>query len=165
MNTFKFLFSALLIFSCILVHAQSTPTTKVEEKDSMPPLRFYTASDSTLFTASMLDTTKPTLLFYFSTTCEFCEAMMKEIFGNKEKLKDINVLLVSGHQRKNINFFLSPYDTISTSFRILKDDERNMRKQFNYAGVPMIRIYDKNKKLLLRHEGRMTLDNIKKTLL
>lgn len=164
----KFLYAFALILSVNVLNAQNSTTGTVaplvNEKDTMPPVRFFTVSDSALFTASMLDTAKPTVLFYFSTTCPYCEAMLKEFFESPNKLKDVNVLLVSGHKRGSIKQLLSPYDAVKTPFRILKDDEYNMHRQFNYSGVPMLRIYDKNKKLVFRHEGKMTLANLLKTI-
>ncbi len=140
----------------------------IVESDTLPFLRFVNVSDSTVFTSRMLDTSKPTILFYFSTKCEYCEAEMRDIFIKPEKLKDVNLLLVSGHNIAGIKQFLSPYDsvkiqnTIAANFYILKDDRHIMRKKFIYSGVPMFRIYGKNKKLFIKHEGRMTIENLLK---
>ena len=163
----NFFYAFALLISINFLSAQNIVNGSVapivNENDTLPPLRFFTVSDSTLFTASMLDTAKPTLIFYFSTTCSYCEAMLKEFFYSPDKLKDLNVLLVSAHKRANIRQMLSPYDAVKTSFTILKDDEHNMHRQFNYDGVPMLRVYNKNKKLIFRHEGKMTLANLLKT--
>jgi peroxiredoxin len=137
----------------------SVPTAAVE-KTSLPDLRFFTAADSILFTAAMLGKSKPILFFYFSTKCPYCEALMSDLFKNADKLKDYEVLLVSGHRRVSIQKFLAPYDLSKTHFRVLKDDERRMHSYFDYKAVPMLRLYDKNRELIHRQEGRMEIGTI-----
>ena len=135
------------------IQAQNTAV----EKPILPNFRFFTVKDSVLKTNQNLAVDKPILFFYFSTKCEYCFAMVKEMSSNAALFKDINVMLVSGHKRENILKFTTG---LPPQYFLLKDDEKQMHNYFDYTAVPMLRLYDKKGKLLHRQEGRMTVKEI-----
>lgn len=143
----------LFLFLNIVLQAQNTTV----EKPILPTFRFFTVKDSALVTNQKLMVDKPILFFYFSTKCEYCYGMVKELGSNAALFKDINVVLVSGHKRENILKFTVG---LPPQYFLLKDDEKQMHNYFDYSAVPMLRLYDKNGKLLHRQEGKMTVKEI-----
>ena len=127
------------------------------EKPILPTFRFFTVKDSMLKTNQNLAADKPILFFYFSTKCEYCYGMVKELSSSAALFKDINVVLVSGHKRVNILKFT---EGLPPQYFLLKDDEKQMHNYFDYTAVPMLRLYDKKGKLLHRQEGKMTVKDI-----
>lgn len=134
------------------------------EKPVLPTFRFFTVKDSVLRTNQNLAADKPILFFYFSTKCEYCYGMVKEISSNVALFKDVNVVLVSGHKRVNILKFTEGLPLAEGiplgQYFLLKDDEKQMHNYFDYTAVPMLRLYDKNGKLLHRQEGKMAVKEI-----
>ena len=135
------------------IQAQNTAV----EKPVLPNFRFFTAKDSVLKTNQNLAADKPILFFYFSTKCEYCYGMVKELTNSGTAFKDVNVVLVSGHKRVNILKFT---EGLPPQYFLLKDDEKQMHNYFDYTAVPMLRLYDKNGKLLHRQEGKMAVKDI-----
>lgn len=133
---------------------------KTIEGRTLPHFRFYTAADSILFTDAQLDHTKPILFFYFSTKCPYCQELTKELTQQIDSLKGIQIVMVSGHRRQSIAKYSEMFDLKKYPITVLKDDEKHMHEYFDYAAVPMLRLYDKNKNLIHRQEGRLTVATI-----
>jgi peroxiredoxin len=139
---------------------EAVPTQKTNEADALPDFRFYTATDSVLVTSAQLNANKPILFFYFSTKCPYCQDMTKEITQMISALKDVQIVMVSGHRRVSITKYAAQFELEKYPIWILKDDEKQMHNYFDYAAVPMVRLYDKNKRLIHRQEGKISVQNI-----
>ena len=135
--------------------------TKTIEANKLPTFRFFTATDSTLVTSSMLDQKKKVLFFYFSTKCPYCQEMTGEILQKLEMLRDVQIVMVSGHRRASIIKYMDALGLKNKPIMVLKDDEKKMHSYFDYSAVPMIRMYDTQGKLIHRQEGRMTVSQIR----
>jgi peroxiredoxin len=157
-----------LAFACLFstpIFSQNTEqsdaaTTKTVEADTLPNFRFFTAKDSVLFTTSQLTADKPILFFYFSTKCPYCQDLTREITQHIDSLKGIQIVFVSGHRRVSIAKYAAQFELEKYPIAVLKDDERHMHEYFDYAAVPMLRLYDKDHRLIHRQEGKLSVANI-----
>lgn len=138
-----------------------TPKLAVEG-NILPSFRFFTAIDSVLFTDKQLDPAKPILFFYFSTKCPYCQDLTKEITQQIDSLHDIQIVMVSGHRRQSIAKYAEMFSLKDFPITVLKDDEKRMHEYFDYQAVPMLRLYDKNRQLIYRQEGKLSVQNILK---
>jgi peroxiredoxin len=145
---------------CQNTKQSDTITTKTVEADTLPNFRFFTAKDSVLFTAHQLAVDKPILFFYFSTKCSYCQELTREITHNIDSLKDIQIVFVSGHRRVSIAKYAAQFELDKYPIVVLKDDEKQMHNYFDYAAVPMLRLYDKDRRLIHRQEGKLSVTNL-----
>lgn len=156
----SFLVSILSLWSQNLDTTQKIEVQKNIEASTLPDFRFFTAADSVLFTSAQLDPNKPILFFYFSTKCPYCQEMTQEITQSIDFLRDIQILMVSGHRRQSIIKYIDTFNLKNFPIIVLKDDEKRMHDYFDYAAVPMLRLYDKKRKLIHRQEGKMPIKDI-----
>jgi thiol-disulfide isomerase/thioredoxin len=140
--------------------AENKTAQKTVEAQTLHNFRFFTALDSVLFTPAQLDLNKPILLFYFSTKCPYCQDLTKEITQYIDSLKSIQILMVSGHRRQSIAKYADLFSLKNFPITILKDDEKRMHEYFDYSAVPMLRLYDKNRRLIYRQEGKLSVKEI-----
>ena len=163
----RILFTSLsFLFSIITTWSQSADVSekvtghKTIESQILPNFRFFTAADSVLFTNAQLDPNKPILLFYFSTKCAYCQDLTRELVQYMDSLKSIQILMVSGHRRQSIVQYTKLFSLANSPFTVLKDDEKRMHEYFDYSAVPMLRLYDKNRNLIHRQEGKLSVKEI-----
>ena len=163
----RILFTGLsFLFSILTTWSQSTDAfekvtgQKTVEARTLPNFRFFTALDSTLFTNAQLDPNKPILLFYFSTKCAYCQDLTRELVQYMDSLKSIQILMVSGHRRVSIAKFAEQFSLYNSPITVLKDAEKRMHEYFDYSAVPMLRLYDKNRNLIHRQEGKLSVKEI-----
>ena len=152
--------SIVAAWSQSLDTAEKTTIQKTVEARTLPNFRFFTAADSVLFTSAELDPNKPILLFYFSTKCSYCQDLTKEITQYIDSLKSIQILMVSGHRRQSIAKYADMFSLKNFPITVLKDDEKRMHEYFDYSAVPMLRLYDKNRQLIYRQEGKLSVKEI-----
>lgn len=143
-----------------LVSLFTTWSQKTIEVQTLPDFRFFTAADSVLFTTAQLAPSKPILLFYFSTKCSYCQDLTKEITQSIDSLKSIQILMVSGYRRQSIAKYIDMFSLNDFPITVLKDDEKRMHEYFDYSAVPMLRLYDKNRQLIYRQEGKLSVKEI-----
>jgi thiol-disulfide isomerase/thioredoxin len=156
----SFLISIVAAWSQNLDVSEKTTAKNTVEAQVLPRFRFFTLADSVLFTSMQLDPNKPILLFYFSTQCPYCQDLTKEITQYIDSLKSIQILMVSGHRRQSIAKYAELFSLQNFPITLLKDDEKRMHEYFDYSGVPMLRLYDKNRNLIYRQEGKMSVKEI-----
>ena len=156
----SFLFSIITTWSQSADVSEKTTGQKTVEAPTLPNFRFFTALDSTLFTNAQLDPNKPILFFYFSTKCAYCQDLTRELVQYIDSLKSIQILMVSGHRRQSIAQYTKLFSLYNSPFTVLKDDEKRMHEYFDYSAVPMLRLYDKNRNLIHRQEGKLSVKEI-----
>jgi peroxiredoxin len=159
MKTYILSFFFLLL--CFSIKAQNEGKFTIIEAQKLPDFRFFTASDSALVTNASLQPNKSILFFYFSTKCPYCQEMTGEILNKLDTLKDVQIVMVSGHKRSSILQYINALHLKNTPILVLKDDEKNMHSYFDYTSVPMIRLYNPQRQLIHRQEGRMTVSQIR----
>jgi peroxiredoxin len=152
--------SILTVWSQSLDTPEKTIIKKTTEAQTLPIFRFFTVADSVLFTSAQLDPNKPILLFYFSTKCPYCQDLTKEITQSIDSLRDIQILMVSGHRRQSLTKYADMFSLKNFPITLLKDDEKRMHEYFDYSAVPMLRLYDKNRQLIYRQEGKLSVKEI-----
>jgi len=138
-----------------------TPKITGKEGMSIPPFTILLADSSIIDTIVTYSPNKSTVLFYFSPYCPFCQAEIKEITSNMQKLKDIQFFLLTPFSFNEMKTFykeneLRKYDNIKTGI----DMTYFLSSYFKINTVPFVAIYDKNDKLKAAFAGGISANQI-----
>lgn len=109
--------------------------------------------------------TKPTIIFFFNTTCEHCQNEAKDIIKYSNKFTNTNVLWLSIEPIGELLKFEEKYkiqESIS-SLTIAKVAIKDVANHFNVVTNPTILIY-KEQKLIKKFEGETKIEAILKYL-
>jgi peroxiredoxin len=113
--------------------------------------------DSTSFVHSEdIGEGKDLVLFYFSTTCPYCRAQMRDMVNNIEKFKNEKLCILTNDKLHAINAFADYFKLKQLNNVIVGRDTGNVF--FNTYGlmtVPFTAFFDKNKRLKVAYMGRM----------
>lgn len=150
----------LLIFCSILsfVAFAQMPTPAQQ----MPDFKFQKLDGKT-FTKTQLNNGKNTLIFFFDATCEHCQRTARTFNVNTEKLKDINVLMISMDVPKGIKTFLEIYAPALAKMQnvtVLQDDTNQFIYSFHPKKYPSIYVYNASGHLILYHDSDKDLDEV-----
>lgn len=109
--------------------------------------------------------TKPTILVIFSPECGPCQALIKNIYNNRDSLSKINLLLASTRDSITSNvFFLGISNTWVKDMKnknIIYDSRDKIGTYFVEMGLPKVYIFDRNGTINHVTNGPINLDSIK----
>ena len=127
------------------------------------PLFKISTIDGNLFTEGDL-LKKKSILVYYSTDCNYCEAEAIQLQNNKKELEKYNVLMVSANERDEILKFRDTYSLKQKNIIFAIDTKEVFANAFRIQGAPIIIIYDENGELLKRFNGSVNFSKIKEIL-
>jgi thiol-disulfide isomerase/thioredoxin len=105
---------------------------------------------------------KPFVIIYFSTECPFCRALTNDIIDDMDELSNIQFYFVSTFPIKDIKAYCNEYHLQNFSnITVAWDHEMFFNKYLNAPGIPVIAIYNKDKKLKKVFIGRVNTNLIK----
>ncbi|WP_170971077.1 peroxiredoxin family protein [Ilyomonas limi] len=142
---YKYLLSALFcVVLCSMAFAQQTKTTKT----TIAPFKIRLVNGEG-FTYSQLAKNKPTILVYFSPTCDHCKKFTEAMLKRKKELADRQIIMISYLPLNEVKqfddeFHLSSYPNIkvgSEGYTFI------VQKYYNIQQFPFVATYDKQGKL------------------
>jgi thioredoxin-related protein len=119
------------------------------------------------FTIQLLDSTsyintedlpkgKNLVLFYFSPTCPYCRAQMRDMLNNIERFKDKELCILTREDLTSTNAFASYFKLNGMENVIVgRDTGSVVAKTYRLRTVPFTAYFDKNKQLKVLYLGRM----------
>jgi thioredoxin-related protein len=119
--------------------------------------------DSTKYNSANIPTGKPTILFFFSTECPYCQAFTRDIVANKDKLKGIQLYMLSPMPFRDIKAYDTTFklNTVE-NVTVGKDYKGSFSSHYKISAVPYLVVYDKSKNLVKEFTGAQDLDSLKK---
>jgi thioredoxin-related protein len=127
---------------------------------------FYTASiisDHEFCTDSLPN--KPVLLMFISPDCDFCQAEIKQLKAEQDKLKDIFILLITSAPKKQAyNFYTNQKLSQLTNLQFLSDEDMKISDYFDVNIIPSIFLYNKDRKLIHKYKGEVKIETLIKYL-
>jgi thioredoxin-related protein len=113
--------------------------------------------DSTSFIHSdNLPEGKNLVLFYFSPTCPYCRAQMRDMLNNIERFKDKELSILTNEDLKGANSFARYFKLYRFNNVIVgRDTGGIVLKTYRLRGVPFTVYFDKNKQLKALYAGRL----------
>ena len=156
-------FFIAFFFSIAFAAAAQTDTLQPAFKryPTLPLLQLLLTDSTTKFTKESLPKKKPVVVMLFSPDCEHCQHEAEQIVTNKDLLKDIQIVMVTGAPMYRIKEFGSNYGLSSLPNVVLAKDPHFFLFSF-YAVryLPFIAVYDKEGNLITAKGGTMKPQDI-----
>lgn len=104
----------------------------------------------------------PVALFYFSPSCPYCKAQIKDIIADIDDLNNIDFYFITKAPFKYVKTFNSQYKLDRYhNIKLGVDTGYKITKYFKMPGVPYWAIYNKDKKLNKAFPGKILCSQIK----
>lgn len=151
----------LCISACI--EKNQKPIVTGMESQPLVPLSIMLADSVSFFNTERFLSGKSLILFYYSPTCPYCRAQMRELLNNIDKLKSTQLCVLTAadfsSMREFNNYFkLDSYPSIVSG----KDIENAFLQKYKIAAVPFTAVFDKNMRLTSAFVGRVSSETLLK---
>ncbi len=153
-------FSVLLIF-CLLIAKRINEKFKAEAIITNIPKFSFLLQSRHSFSNKDIDNTKPRIIInHFSPTCEHCQYMAIEFLKDSQKLKNVQILMITSADSLSAANFNNDYKlSLLPNIEILRDTNYQFQKLFGTGVVPTFFIYEQNK-LIKNIKGETRLENL-----
>lgn len=152
---------SIIFVSCLLIAKKINDKSKSEILISTLPEFSFISLDLHSFDRKDIDKTKLRIILnHFSPTCEHCQYMAGEFIKNSQKLKDIQILMITSADIDVASKFNSDYKlSLLPNIIILRDTNYQFQKIFGTGVVPSFFIYEHNK-FVKKVIGETMIDNL-----
>lgn len=157
-----FLFSFLAIFAVTTFAQNNIEETPVYLRfPTVPQFSVFKAPDSSLFTRSDLKKNKPVIFFVFSPECGHCQHETELMIKNIDKLKGVQILMVTYLPYNEMIDFYNNYKLNRFSnITVARDAAFFFPVYFKVKNFPSFYIYDKRGNFRQFLEGDVGIDKI-----
>jgi len=147
-----------IIIFCFLSSASSyaQDTIPVYKRfPEVPPFSLIKYPDSSKFTKNDLENKKGTIIFNFSPDCDHCHAATTDLLNNIDKLKKVQVVMVTALEFKYVREFYDKFKLEQySSIIVARDPSYFLRSFYSVKSFPSIYIYNKKGKLIDEYIGK-----------
>ncbi len=152
----------MLTFAGLFAGAQSAPTEAPYLRfPTLPPLQLLLADSATKYTRSDVPKKKPVLLMLFSPECSHCQHTAEEMVAQKDKLKDLHIIMATLHPLWQMKAFAAQYKLDQIPGLVLgKDFSYILPSFYGIRNLPYLAFYNKKGTLIRGFEGSMPLEKI-----
>jgi thioredoxin-related protein len=99
---------------------------------------------------------KKLIVFYYSPTCPYCRAQMRDMTNNMDKFKDEQFYVLTDANLSSIKDFASYFDLENYKNVTLGRDTGNfILRKYGLISVPFTAYFDKDKKMKVAYMGRI----------
>jgi thioredoxin-related protein len=154
----RFIQLALLI-SIFLTACRQNETTKPYktgmEGKPLPEFAIQLLDSVSYLHSKDIPDGKKLIVFYYSPTCPYCRAQMRDMKNNIEKFKDEQLYILTDADLSSIKKFVSYFDLQNyKNVTIGRDTGGVIQQNYGLESVPFTAFFDKNKKLKVAYSGR-----------
>lgn len=143
---------------CIQFSVAQGPSV-AEKRKLFPTLQLLQVDSSTL-TSGMLKR-QPTLIMYFSPTCDHCQHQMDDMLAQAKALKHIQVVLATYQPFDEMVTFYHKYQLAKHSnYRLGRDVNFILPPFYDIRNLPFLALYNKEGKLITSFEGNVKVDKL-----
>lgn len=153
----KVLFALAIVITGITASAQDKKTDNASKEDApylkhkeLPAMEILNINGRDTFNTYNIKPGRPTLIIYFGPDCDHCKQMLEGFKPEMDKLKDIDIYLVSFAPVIAINIYnsVNHWEQYS-NVKLLGSDFRFFFPGFyGVSSVPNVVLYDKKKKFV-----------------
>jgi thiol-disulfide isomerase/thioredoxin len=161
----RYLVFALLVISmpwssCMEEEPAKAYKTGMEGKP-IPPFAIQLLDSSSFIHSEEIADDKKFVLFYFSPTCPYCRAQMRDMVNNIEKFKDEQLYILTNADLKSAKAFADYFKLKRINNVIVGIDTGGVvLSAYRLNTVPFTAYYDKNKLLKAAYNERLTRNSL-----
>jgi hypothetical protein len=157
---FALLFMSAIFSSCKDEKPQKAYKTGMEGKP-LPAFAIQLLDSTSFIHSEDLPKDKSLVLFYFSPTCPYCRAQMRDMVNNIDRFKDKDLCILTNANLKSIKGFAEYFKLNRLSNVIVgRDTGSVVLITYRQMTVPFTAYFDKNKQLKVAYKGRMTTNSL-----
>jgi thiol-disulfide isomerase/thioredoxin len=151
----------LILVSCLYIVKEINEKNKVEAIISKIPSFSFLTLDNHSFSDKNIENRKSRIILnYFNPNCEHCQYMASEFLKDSQKIKDLQILMITSADSASVAKFNSDYKlSLLPNIIILRDTNYQFQKTFGTGVVPSFFIYQQNK-LVKKVIGETIIDNL-----
>ena len=151
-----------MLFACLALHAQTDSIQPPYKRfPQVPPFQILLGDSTTMYTKASLPKNKPVLLMLFSPECSHCQHSAEELVQYKEKLKGIQVVMVTLHTISQMNAFADTYGLKALPNVVVgKDVYVILPPFFSIHNLPYMAFYKRNGDLIRTVEGSLPMEKV-----
>ena len=161
----KWVLFFLMLTASLTSFAQVDSTTPPYKKfPTLPPIQLLLGDSTTKFTKENLPQKKPVLIMLFSPDCSHCQHEAEELSAHKEKMKNIQVVMITFHPLWQMNEFVEKYKLKELKNVVVgKDLYLVLPSFYSVHNLPFHALYDKKGALISAFEGSMEISKMLQT--
>lgn len=161
----RIFFFFVLAMACSFAGAQTAPTQAPYLRfPTLPPLQLLLADSTTKYTRNDIPKKKPVLIMLFSPECSHCQHTAQEMVAQKEKLKDLHIIMATLQPLWQMNAFKEQYKLDQIPGLVMgKDFSYILPSFYGIHNLPYLAFYNKKGSLITGFEGSMPLERILST--
>lgn len=155
----NWILSLMLVSVTVMSNAQNT-TPPFKQNPVLPQL-FLIQSDSAVLTTADLKKA-PTLIMFFSPSCDHCQKQWAEMVKYKEQLKDIQIIMATYQPfEEMVEFYEKEHIAAKwPNIRLGRDVNYKLVPFFAMRAIPYQALYDRNGKLLTTFESNVDIQKM-----
>ena len=155
-------FISVTIFVCAQNNLQVSNNIKIE---TIPAFNIHTIPDSSSYTNNNIKKNKPFIIMFFSPDCEHCQKELKELSANKNKFKNIPILMLSPANYAEIKKFYKDYAVSKMpNITVAHDDNYTMSRLYQLKTFPTMFVYNHAGKLVKTFVSNVSIPDILKAV-
>ena len=151
----------VILVSCLLLLKKINEKNRAESIIAKTPEFSFLTLDNHSFSDKNIENRESRLILnHFSPNCEHCQYMAGEFLKDSQKIKDIQILMITSADSLSAAKFISDYKlSLLPNIIILRDTNYQFQKTFGTGVVPSFFIYEQNK-LVKKVIGETLIDNL-----
>ena len=161
MRVYTTLILFVLSISCFYIQRKIDQKNKADAIIAIiPEFSFLTLNNHSFSDKNIENRKSRLILNHFNPNCEHCQYMAGEFLKDSQKIKNIQILMITSADSANVAKFNSNYKlSLLPNIIILRDTNYQFQKTFRTGVVPSFFIYEHNK-LVKKVIGEIIIDNL-----
>jgi thiol-disulfide isomerase/thioredoxin len=151
----------VILVSCFFIIKKVNEKNKAESIIAKTPEFSFLTLDNLSFSDKNIENSESRLILnHFSPNCEHCQYMAGEFLKDSQKIKDVQILMITSADSASVAKFNSDYKlSLLPNIIILRDTNYQFQKTFRTSVVPSFFIYEHNK-LVKKFIGETLINNL-----
>lgn len=150
----------LLALAFSLVTMAQMPDSPAYKKNPVVPGFNLIQVDSSTFTSTGLKN-QPTLIMYFSPSCDHCKHQWEDMVKHKKELENIHIIMATYEPFEEMEQFykdqkIATYKNITMG----RDEKFALPPFYRMRSLPYQALYDRRGKLITTFEGNIAIEKL-----
>ena len=159
---FALLFGLVAAFMYLgygILHKLSTKKAIAERVAQLPAFQFVDLAGRAFTQQDLAN--KPTWLLYFDSTCEFCQMEISDLEHHQDKLREVQLVLISAESKEVLEKFSRKYSfTQHPNVKVVQDTSHHCQERLGLLSTPSSLVYDASGHLIKKVNGVMKTEKI-----